>query len=393
MHQPNLMLAETYGAYAPAMRIDEKSLSGLIDNPIIRSFDVSPDGKNISILVAAGSQRGAPLWLVTEDIAARRVISSHKLWNTVNVIAGFPPQVLYSSSQRFITVQDSANIRVFDARTLELIRAVTGPGGQPTLVPIYVLGASNSDVLVCAFAPLPPPNYNFHTTAVQLEVVDISSGKQLGEWTSDDVPQSVSADGALIAVSSLQSRRGVLPLNVFDVHGEKVAELTGGFSFRKNAGQAKALGRVKGQFVGNREILLTPDGNTDRTGHPSGNGLQLVNINENKVAVRQVITPQNYGPKGAIANSADHQTILIISWYISAWNLRHHWALPPSSPEVLILSRNAKGLTLETALPIHLPGLLGDWNPRVSSDGSVLAVAEDGGVTVLTRNLHSRIPK
>jgi hypothetical protein len=390
MLQPNLIWAETDAAYAPAARIDQSSLSGLVDNPVIQSFDLSPDGKTISVLVTAGSQIEAPLWLVTEDIAAKRVISSRGLGGKANVIANFPPQVLYSNNQRFLAVQDSAKIRVFDASTLELLRTISGPSSQPGLVPLYVLGASNSDVFVCAFAPLPQPNYSLHTTPVQLEVVDISSGKQLGEWTSEDVPQSISPDGDLIAVSSSQVQRGVFPLNVFDVHGKKVAELTAGFSFRKNVDQAKPLGRVKGQFVGKQEILLTPDENTDRTGHPSGDGLQLVNIKENEVEVRQTVKPQNYGPKGTIANSADHRTVLVISWYVSAWDLRHEWALPASSPDVLVFGRSAKGLSLETTFPIHGPGLLADWSPRVSSDGSVIAIAQDGGITVLAKNLGSR---
>jgi len=199
----------------------------------------------------------------------------------------------------------------------------------------------------------------------------------------------------LIAVSSSQVQRGVLPLNVFDVHGKKVAELTGGFSFRKNADQSKPLGRVKGQFVGNQEILLSPDENIDRTGHHSGDNLQLLNINGNQVEVLQTIRPQDYGPEGGIFSSADHRTVFVASEYVSAWNLRHEWALPVTAPEFLIYGRHTKGMYLEATSPAHPLGKMASgweaiWRLNASSDGSVIAVAQDGGITVMTKNVGSK---
>lgn len=394
MLHPNLNWAQTDAAYEPTARIDHSSMSGLIDNPFIQSFDLSPDGKVVSVLVTAGSQIGA-LSLITEDLASKRVILSRELEGKTNVVVNFPPQVLFSRDQRYLIVEDSTKIEVFDSGTLKPLRTIVGPPGPPSLVPIYVLGASNSDVFVCAFAPLPQPNYSFHRTPVQLEVVDISSGRQLGKWTSEDVPQSVSPNGDLIAVSSSQVQRGVLPLNVFDVHGKKVAELTGGFSFRANVDQSKPLGRVKGQFVGNQEILLTPDENIDRTGHHSGDNLQLLNINGNQVEVLQTIRPQDYGPEGAIVSSGDHTTVFVASEYLSARNLRHERALPATTPEFLIYGRNAKGMYLEATLPAHQLGKMASgweaiWRLKASSDGAVIAVAQDGGITVMTKNVGSK---
>lgn len=390
MLQPNLIWARTDMSFAPAARIDESSLSSLIGNPIIQSFDLSSDGKTVALLVVAGSKIGAPLWLVTEDIAAGRVIASHELGASVFPAGGFASQVRYASDQVHLVVQDLRTIRVFDSKSLEPLRTISPPPGKGPLVPLFVTEASNKDVFVCAFGPEQKLNPRLHTTPVQIEIVDISSGERLGEWASEDVPQSISPDGDLIAVSSLQTQRGVLPLNVFDVHGQKVAELTGGFSF-KDADPSKPLGRVLGLFVGDRELLLTPDENVDSTGHHSGDSLQLVSVTGKQVQVQQSIKPRHYAPTGEMATSADHRTLVALSWYVPARLLaRHEGPLPASSPEVLVLGRG-KSLQMDAGLSIHgfglkVSGWLENRRPRVSSDGSVLAIAQDSGVTVLTRN-------
>lgn len=220
-------------------------------------------------------------------------------------------------------------------------------------------------------------------------MVDVSSGQRLGEWSSGDVPQSISPNGNLIAVSSLQPQEGVLPLTVVDVHGQKVAELTGGFTF-KDTDPSKAQGRVLGIFVGNEELLLTPDENVDQTGHHSGGSLQLVSVVGKQAQVQQSVKPRHYAPQGDLAVSANGRTALAVSWYVPARLLAHEGALPASSPELLVFERGAS-IKLDAALPIHGLGLkasgwLENRRPRVSSDGSVLAIAQDSGVTVLTRN-------
>jgi hypothetical protein len=239
---------------------------------------------------------------------------------------------------------------------------------------------------VCAFGSEQNLNPRFHTTAVQVEVVDISSGAILGEWASEDVPQAISPNGDLVAVSSLQAQQGVLPLSVVDVHGQKVTELTGGYSF-KDADQSKPLGRVIGLFMGSQELLLAPDENVDPTGHHSGESVQLVSM---AGKVEQSIKPRHFGSTGELAASADEKTALALSWYVPARALAHEGALPASTPEILVLGRGVS-LHLDSAIPIEGLGLRGGgWlenrRPRLSSDGSVIAVAQRSGVTVFSRN-------
>jgi hypothetical protein len=389
MLQPRLIWAQTNASYAPATRIDESTLSSIIASPSVQSFDLSPDGKTVALLVATGFKAQAPLWLVTEEIATKRFTAPRQIGHLTILNSNFSPQVRYTSDQQHLIVQDFQTIRVFDSKSFDPVRTISSPSSGTSLLPLFITGASNKDVFVCAFGSEQNLNPRFHTTAVQVEVVDVSSGAVLGEWASEDVPQSISPNGDLVAVSSSQAQQGVLPLSVVDVHGQKVTELTGGYSF-KDADQSKPLGRVIGLFMGSQELLLAPDENVDSTGHHSGESLQLVSMTGK---VEQSIKPRHFGSTGELAASADQKTALALSWYVPARALAHEGALPASTPEVLVLGRGAS-LHLDSSLPIEGLGLRGGgWlenrRPRLSSDGSVIAVAQRSGVTVFSRNLLS----
>ena len=232
MLQPNLIWAQMDAAYAPAARIDESSLNSIICSPSIESFDLSPDGKTVALLVATGFKAEAPLWLVTEDIATKRFTAPRQIGHLTVSNSNFSPQVRYTFDQQYLVVQDFQTIRVFDGKSLVPIRTISPPSSHASLIPLFVTGASNKDVFACAFGSEQSLNPRFHTTLVQVEMVDVSSGAVLGEWASEDVPQSISPNGELVAVSSLQAQQGVLPLTVVDTHGQKVAELTGGIRSR-----------------------------------------------------------------------------------------------------------------------------------------------------------------
>ena len=386
MLQPNLTRPQTGISYAPAARIDESSLSSIISSPSVQSFDLSPDGKTVALLVATGFKAEAPLWLVTEDIATKRFTAPRQIGHLTILNSNFSPQVRYVFDQQYLVVQDYQTIRVFDGKSLEQIRTISPPSSHASLIPLFVTGARNKEVFACAFGSEQILNPRFHTTPVQVEVIDVSSGAVLGEWASEDVPQSISPNGDLVAVSSLQAQQGVLPLTVVDTHGQKVTELTGTYSF-KDADQSKPLGRVIGLFSGTQELLLTPDENVDQTGHHSGDSLQLVSV---AGKVEQIIKARHYGSTGELAVSANQKTALALSWYLPARALAHDGPLPASSPEILVLGRSAS-LHMDSSVPIHGLGLRGSgWlenrRPRISSDGSVIAIAQDSGVTLLTRN-------
>ena len=387
MFQAKPISATEDGSLVSAARIEESSLRGVINDAIIQSFDLSPDGKTVAILAVAGSKVGAPLWLVIEDVSTKQVTSSRELGPSTFGSGGFSAQVLYSSDQQYLVIQDLQTIRVFDSKNLTATRTISAPSNKEGLFPLFVMGAGNKDIFVCVFGPQQKLDLTFHPTPVHLEIVDVSSGNLIGDWASEDVPQSISPNGDLIAVSSWQTLRPVLPLNVFDTQGKKIAELTGDFSFKKVTDQSKPLGRVMGLFLDTQELLLTSDERIDQSGHLSGENLEIVTITGKEA---QKIKPRHYASTGEMAISRDSKTIVAISWYTPARALaQEHAVLPASSPELLVFERGTS-VHMDTSLPIHGLGLkasgwLENRRPRLSLDGAVIALAQDNGITIFVR--------
>jgi hypothetical protein len=380
----------------------QESLKVLFDQPMIMAIDLSPDGKQIAWL-ATGVKAEAPLWLVTLDVSTKRIVASKELglsifsnrpavWSSPN---DFHHQVVYSSDQRYLVVQDLRQIRVLDAGTLDVLRTIPVPESATPLIPVSVISAAKSDIFACAFgSENQPGKYTFRAVPVQIEVVDISSGKVLGAWAAEDVPQALSPNGDLIAVSSWQRLHGrVVPLAVFDRNGHKITDLDDGFSFSEGSwffkidNPSKPLGRVVGRFVSNQEILLTPDGHTDETGHFSGESIRLVSVTGQQPPQRVAI--KHFGPTGNLAISADGTTILVRSLYYPPRILaQHHGQLYGEESKLLVLGRGNPGrnparepkLQVESVMPLDAGTEL--W---VSADGSVIAI-EKQGITVLRRS-------
>jgi hypothetical protein len=168
--------------------------------------------------------------------------------------------------------------------------------------------------------------------------------------------------------------------------------LTGDFAFKDTKDPTKPVGRVIGSFIGTQEMLLTPDAYFDRSGHASGYSLQRLRIPDGRI--EQILTPTEYGPTGGMTSSADGQTVLVSSWHFPPEVLaRPHAPLPASTPRLLILKQGT-GLHIESALSLGPgpKGGTGDWldrfGMRISSDGSVIAIPLNSGITVLARNPH-----
>lgn len=194
-----LLRGQTAPQFEPVSVIDDQeSLKVLFSQPKIMAIDLSPDGKQIAFLVMAGIKVDAPLWLVTLDVSTKRIVASKELGPAVwGVSLNFDHQLLYSSDRRYLVVQDLRQVRVFDANTLELARTIPIPASSSPLIALFMAGASQSDVFVCAFGAEHQPMTGLLATPVQVEVVDVASGKILGAWASEEVPQAISPNGEL----------------------------------------------------------------------------------------------------------------------------------------------------------------------------------------------------
>jgi hypothetical protein len=166
---------QTSSQFEQVSQIIDRSLDPVVSgHATVMSFDLSPDGKMLSVLVIEGPKLG-PLWLVNLDASSKRIVASRKLGPSVWPTSNFFQQVRYSSDQRYLVIQDLQEIRVLDARTLEALRTVTVPAKRGRQVPLFIAGASKADVFLCAFGSGERTEYGLHPTPVQVELVDVSS--------------------------------------------------------------------------------------------------------------------------------------------------------------------------------------------------------------------------
>lgn len=374
-------LGQTDPQFQRAGEISDQSLDPLIGHPIVVSFDVSPDGRWLPVLAIEGPKL-RPLWLVTLNTTTGVIVASRKLGPSVWPNSPFLHQVRYSSDQRYLVVQDLREIRVLDARSLETLRTIPAPARADRQSPLFIAGASKSDVFLCAFGSEQRGEYVLHPRPVQVELVDVSSGKLLGTWESEDVPQAISPDGDLVLVSSWDTpnQRQVVPLAVFDKNGIKVADLDDGFSFRKAAGQSKPLGRVLGRFLNEQEIVVMPDQHLDHTGHHSGDSVKVLSLSGH--GDPQSLSPDHFSPTGSLAVSDDGRSIVVSSFYIPPKVLaKPHGPRNGGDGKLFVIGPDPK-LHVVSTVPIDSLA----HQVRLSADGSVIALRHyNRDITILTK--------
>jgi len=380
-----LFWSQTSSQFEQVSQISDQSLDPIVSgHAIVMSFDLSPDGKLLAIL--AEGPKPWPLWLVTVDTKTKDIVASRNLGPSVWPSSDFLHQVRYSSDQRYLVVRDLQEIRVLDARSLETLRTIAPPARASRQVPLFIAGASKADVFLCAFGSGERTEYGLHPTPVQVELVDVSSGKLLSTWQSQDIPQAISPSGDLVLVSSWETpnERRVVPLAAFDKNGVKIADLDDDFSFSKSEKQSKPLGRVLGRFLGEREIVVMPDQHLDRTGRHSGDSLKLFSVSSQ--APLESLNLDHFSPTGRLAVSDDGKTILVNSFYIPPEVLANpHGPRNGGDGKLFVIAPDPKLHVLST---VPIDSLTQEV--RVSSGGSVIALRHyNRDITILMKK-HSQ---
>jgi len=370
-------------------RVDESSLAQAVASPGIYAFDLSPSGQDIALLVTSGDLVDAPTWLLIANAKTAQVVRKVQIGEPASYYLGwsyFPPQVAFSPDQKFIVVRTGGQVKILDVETLRTVRTVEAPKVGPN-VPISICGSGKSDLFAISFGTGQRMESQFERIPVHVEVIDVSDGTRHGSWDSDDIPQSLSRDAKLAAVSDHSMSGALLKLDVIDTNsGKKLAVLDGGFKFGKpEAGQT--MGRVVGRFVSDEEILLSPDSNFDLSGHHSGNSLRVVHIPDGRTV--QEMRPKELGPTGEVAVSEDGGEIVAASWYLKPDFFTHpHEPMPlGSAPELLVFSDKRdfqlSGIIKSTGGGLRVGGSALPF--RIASDGSVIAIAENHGITVFEK--------
>ncbi len=165
--------------------------------------------------------------------------------------------------------------------------------------------------------------------------------------------------------------------------GAGIKSIPVSFGFKKWESDAEK-GSVTARFLDNDQVVVTPDNMTDHTGHHSGTSMVVINISESRV-VREIM-PKNFGPTGELAVSPDLGHFAVYSHNVSAVAKLSDGLWPDfHKPELMLFATN------QTKPELVIPDLRGDGAvahlrnmvlPRLSSNASVVAVAQLGAVKV-----------
>lgn len=371
--------------------IQQKHLSGadlheVLSDPYFQAYDLSPDGSTIALLAVDGPRVGAPLWLAEVDIATGAVVRSSNLGVSTFPAGGFVPQVSFSSDGQLLVVQDLQTIRVLDAKNQKVLDTLKPPAGSQ-LSPIFVIGAKSSAIFACAFATPHHFHDGIQLTPSVVVVYDLHAKTALSSWPAKDVPQAISPNGELIAVSSIQVKKGMYPLDIVNRSGTLMTTLSGGFAFPR-ASDDLPIGRVLGSFIDNQEILLTSDEHTDKKGHHSG---EVVKLSKVDGSVDQTIKLRNYASAGEIATAANGDIAVTISWFVPPAALIGAEPMPRTKPELFTFYFDKQGRFVhQSSMSIEpfgfaASGWIENRRPRISSNGSVIALAQRRGISIFRK--------
>jgi hypothetical protein len=369
----------------------EATIGSQVPHAEIGGFDLSPDGKLLSLFVLSGNPMEGPVpeWLLIVSTTDSKVLKKSQIGTSPRFVQGYAPQIEFAENGKLLLVDDGANVSVFDAETLKQLRAIT-PNSEAQSALLNILTATKSPIAAIAFGTGVPVKTELDQRRVRIQFVDLASNKELSDWRADDVPMSISPNGKFIAVSNHTSSGTIMPVDIFEtISGKKVSTLSGGFGAQASEGNVQPQGRIFATFLSDDKVLLTPDASVDQSGHNAGASLNVVEIpGGNSV---QAIRPEHYGPTGRIAVSADQNTIVAISQYIPAKYQTRDVRLPAvSTPQMMVFSRKDE-FVLSASVNLHaLPALriqppLDVSTMHLSANGSVIAIAEKYGVSVYAR--------
>ena len=372
-------------------RVDSRSLAHAVASPTIYAFDLSPTGRTLALLVRSGDNaEDIPTWLLVVDSKSGEILRKVETgnlapyWTQTSYIL---PQVLFTPDGKYLVLQELGEVRIVDTATLRTTGTVEGPKGT---VPVSVCGSAGSDLIAVSFAKNWQRKSQLEKLPVYVEMIDVPDAIPHGGWDSVDPPQALSPDGKLAAVSDWSVPGPLLKLAVIDTSsGRKLATLDGGFEFKK-PWRGRIMGRIAGRFLSSKQIVLSPDGSWDRSGHYSGDSLRIVDSHDGKIV--QELKPRRFGPTGEIRIAGGGREIVTASWYLPPSFYTHpHERMPlASAPGLLVYLKDGR-FRLEANIGSlgggsQIPGSALPF--QVSSDGSVIAAAQRFGVTIFERAGH-----
>jgi hypothetical protein len=275
------------------------------------------------VLSQSESQHDSWLRILIENLGTGAILMDLKLPTDVrpnrwDLPPWYVPHVEFSADQKLLSVQDWENIRVVTLSNFKIVRTLASKSKE-LRVPFSILSAGKSDLFLVSYGrpgSSKITDYNdLMNPRVHNELVDLSTGQIQSTWESMDIPQALSPDGKLAAVSDWETSDLLVEVGIVDTQtGQKLKTLRSGYKFGRPS-QRVETGRVIGKFLSDDEILLSPDEHIDSTGHKSGDALRIMRVSNGQL-VRE-IRPDNFGPLGDVVTSASHDCFAILNWFIS----------------------------------------------------------------------------
>jgi len=386
-------------AFKIIRRIDGAPTNGRssVSPGAIQAFDISPDGSLLAVLSQSESTHDSWLRILIENVGTGAVLMDLKLpagarpdhWD---LPPWYVPHVEFSADQKLLAVQGWENIRVVSLSNFQIVRTLASKSKE-LRVPFSILSAGENDLFLVSYGKPGSSKitgYNdLMNPRVRNELLDLSTGEIQSNWESMDIPQSLSSDGKLAAVSDWETSNILVEVGIVDTQtGRKLKTLRSGYKFGK-PWDREQTGRVIGKFLSDDEILLSPDEHIDSTGHKSGDALRIMRVSDGQLL--REIRPDNFGPLGDVITSASHDCFATLNWYISPGIAKRDLAPPEGSRPALVVfpdpmknrSCTISNLSIDALATGEYLGTT--YSPRISDGGSVVAVAQDGGVTVFQR--------
>ena len=379
----SLSLAAASGPwYKKEKEISGTNLSGQSLQTDIRAFTVSPDGLLLAALYESRSSSGCGVWLALynlhKDSVDRRVEIAGQCASAAYLAGGIHQAVSFTSDQKFIIVQNTRSVSVLDAVSFRTLYSAVShaPGFQ---IPVHAESSIAASRLLLTYS-----DGNTFSTAFHNEVLDLSSGRQIAEWKSSGIPQSISPDAKLVIAPDLTTYNagGVSELQMIDLTtGAVLKKLTLNYGFHHR--RRNETGSVTARFLDNAQIVISPDNMLDHNGRHSGYSLDIINL-DTKQTVHK-ITPENFGPTGELVVSPDRTYFATVSVPVKPGSTREP-GNTGARTELLIWD-NGPSYTMRMIGGLESYGLTSnDLLPSISRDSSVVALAQAGKIQIFKKS-------
>lgn len=380
--------AQGEGKYQTIGRVDEKKLAGQIPDPQIWANDLSSDGKLLALFVVSinARQTSAPSWIVVANAASSEILKMERFGVRPGFIQGYAPQIAFTSDGKSLVVEDQQTVAVLDVPNLHTLRTIDPDRKGEFTIPTEMLVATETNTAVVSFGTGASRGSDGKWPTHNL-VVDVTTGERLASWDADDIPMAISPHGTFLAISNHENASPTVAVKILDSRsGKSVAML---YPSPSQAPE-KYSAVVMAKFLGDENVVLTPNNGADESGRDVASYLNIVRFKDSHPM--QEIQPRDYGPVGEVVVSANQNTFVAVSRYLATKYREHtHWRIPSETKPELLVFGKGQGFQLDTRMP--LPSLLGfRWSGtfdrsgvRISKDGSVISVAAEYGVTVFAR--------